>query len=311
MWLRQRAEVIVADHLGEDALMPLVEESEGIVVRANGRITERLLAHAPRLRVVARHGVGLDNVDVEACTRYGVWVVYTPLANIEAVAEHAVGLMLAVAKGIAQSDRAMRAGEFDSARRDIIGQELYGRTLGVVGFGRIGQRVGELCRTAFDMPLLFSDVLLHAEAAARLAAVRVSLEELLGRSDVVSLHVPLTAESRHLIDEIALIRMRPGAILINTSRGAIVDEQALIRALHAGRLSAGLDVYEEEPLHSDSPLTRLDNVVLTPHNAAHTERALRAMSMVVDDVMRVLGGEPPRFPANAPTKTLPRSKERN
>ncbi len=304
-WLRQRAEVSVAHELREDALLPLVGEVEGIVVRANGRITERLLAYAPRLRVVARHGVGVDNVDVEACTRHGIWVVNTPLANTEAVAEHAVGLMLAVAKDIVLSDRAVRAGEFVSARQVSIGQELCGRTLGVVGFGRIGQRVAEICRAAFAMPILFSDILPHAGAVARVEAERVSLDQLLSHSDMVSLHLPLTTESRHLINETALTRMKHGVILINTSRGGVVDEQALIRALQEGRLSAGLDVYEEEPLPVDSPLTRLPNVVLTPHSASHTEQALRAMAMVVEDVIRVAAGETPSFPVNSPTKAMP------
>ncbi len=303
-WLRGQADVILANELREDALLPLVGEIDGIVVRANGRITERVLAHAPRLRVVARHGVGLDNVDVEACTRRGVWVVNTPLANAESVAEHAVGLMLAVAKGIVLSDRAMRAGEFDSARR-AIGQELYGKTLGVVGFGRIGQRVAGICRTAFAMPVVFSDVLAHADAAARVQAEQLPLDQLLGRSDVISLHLPLTPESRHLINEATLARMKPGVILINTSRGGVVDEQALIRALQEERLSAGLDVYEEEPLPQDSLLPRLPNVILTPHSASHTEQALRAMAMVVEDVCRVLKGEIPRFPANSPAKAVP------
>ncbi len=303
-WLRGQADVVLANELREDTLLPLVGEIDGIVVRASGRITERVLAHAPRLRVVARHGVGLDNVDVEACTRRGVWVVYTPLANAESVAEHAVGLMLAVAKGIVLSDRAMRAGEFDSARR-VVGQELYGKTLGVVGFGRIGQRMAGICRAAFAMSVVFSDVLPHADAAARVQAEQLPLDQLLGRSDVISLHLPLTPESRHLINEATLARMKPGVILINTSRGGVVDEQALIRALQEGRLSAGLDVYEEEPLPQDNPLPRLPNVVLTPHGAAHTEQALRAMAMVVEDVCRVLKGEIPRFPANSPAKAVP------
>ncbi len=303
-WLRGQADVILARELREDALLPLVGEIDGIVVRANGRITERMLAHAPRLRVVARHGVGLDNVDVEACTRRGVWVVYTPLANAESVAEHAVGLMLALAKCIVIGDRAIRAGEFDSGRR-VTGQELSGKTLGIVGFGRIGQRVAGICRTGLAMPIVFSDVLAHAEAAARVQAERLPLDQLLGRSDVISLHLPLTPESRHLINEATLARMKPGVILINTSRGGVIDEPALIRRLQEGRLSAGLDVYEEEPLPQDSLLPRLSNVALTPHAAAHTEQALRAMAMVVEDVVHVLKGEIPRFPANSPAKAVP------
>jgi len=302
-WLRERAEVALAGDLREDALLPLVAEADGIVIRANGRITERLLAHAPRLRVVGRHGVGLDSVDLEACNRRGVRVVYTPLATVEAVAEHAVGLMLAVAKQIVRGDAAARAGEF-TARHQLIGQELYGQTLGVVGFGRIGQRLAEVCRAAFDMSIVFTDVLPYEDAAARLGGERVPLHDLLPRSDVVSLHLPLTPETWHLIDGAALARMKPGAILVNTARGAVVDEVALVEALRANRILAGLDVFEEEPLPVGSPLVTLPNVVLTPHSAAHTEAALRAMASVVEDVMRVLQGEPPRFPANAPHPTV-------
>ena len=303
-WLRERANVVIAGDYREETLLKLVPGADAIVIRANGKVDERLLAHAPRLRVVARHGVGLDNIDIEGCSRQGVWVVHTPLANVEAVAEHAVGLMLAVAKGIARSDRAVRQGEFTAARRDIVGEELEGKTLGIVGFGRIGQRVAAICRAAFAMPVLFTDVLSQIEAAARLEAERVPLDELLVRSGVVSLHLPLTPATRHLIDAAALARLHPGAILVNTSRGAVVDEQALGEALRTGSISAGLDVFEEEPLPSDHPLTVLPNVVLTPHCASHTESALRAMGMVVEDVIRVLTGEPPRYPANRPPSAV-------
>jgi len=305
-WLRERAEVAFAPDLREEALLPLVVAVDGIVIRANGRVTDRLLAHAPRLRVVGRHGVGLDNVDLDACTRRGIWVVYTPLANVEAVAEHAVGLMLAVAKRIVEGDRAVRAGEFAAARHRLVGQELYGQTLGIAGFGRIGQRVAEICRAAFAMPVMFADLLSHEEVAARLGAQRVPLDELLARSDVISLHLPLTPQTRHLIDGPALARMKPGAILINTARGAVVDETALLAALRDGRLAAGLDVFADEPLPPGNPLPMLPNVVLTPHCASHTEGALLAMAMVVEDVVRVLHGEAPRYPANTPSPTAKR-----
>ena len=305
-WLRERAEVAFAPDLREEALLPLVVAVDGIVIRANGRVTDRLLAHAPRLRVVGRHGVGLDNVDLDACARRGIWVVYTPLANVEAVAEHAVGLMLAVAKRIVEGDRAVRAGEFAAARHRLVGQELHGQTLGIAGFGRIGQRVAEICRAAFAMPVMFADLLSHEEVAARLGAQRVPLDELLARSDVISLHLPLTPQTRHLIDGPALARMKPGAILINTARGAVVDETALLAALRDGRLAAGLDVFADEPLPPGNPLPMLPNVVLTPHCASHTEGALLAMAMVVEDVVRVLHGEAPRYPANTPSPTAKR-----
>jgi len=299
-WLRGRAEVTMAPDLHEETVLALAAGADGIVIRAHGRVDERLLAGAPRLRVVGRHGVGLDNVDIDACTRRGVWVVHTPLAGVEAVAEHAVALMLAVARHVVRGDRAVRAGEFDATRMTLVGQELAGRTLGVVGFGRIGQRTAEICRAAFGMTVLFTDALPHAEAAARLGARRAPLPELLRRSDVVTLHLPLTPETRHLLDGAGLATMKRGAILINASRGAVVDQEAVVEALRDRRLSAGLDVFEEEPLPLEHPLAALSNVVLTPHNASHSEDALRAMAGVVEDVFRVLSGEPPLYPANMP-----------
>jgi len=303
-WLRERAEVAIAPDLRIETLLSLVGGIDGLVIRTHAQVDERLLAAAPRLRVVGRHGVGLDNVDVDACTRRGVCVVHTPLGSVEAVAEHAVALMLAVARGIVRSDRAVRAGEFDAARISLVARDLAGRPLGVVGFGRIGRRTAEICRAAFGMTVLFADVLPHTEEAARIPARRVVLADLLGGSDVVTLHLPLTPETRHLLDRRGLARMRRGAILINTSRGAVVDQEALVEALRAGHLSAGLDVFEEEPLRHDHPLTALPNVVLTPHSASHSEEGLRAMAAVVEDVMRVLSGEPPLYPANMPQTAI-------
>lgn len=299
-WLGERAAVTVAPDLGEETLLRLAAAADGIVIRAHGRVDEALLAASPRLRVVGRHGVGLDNIDLDGCAHRGVWVVHTPLAAVEAVAEHAVGLMLAVARGLVRGDRAVRAGEFDAARLTLVGHELTGRTLGVVGFGRIGQRTAEICRAGFGMTVLFTDALPHEEAAARIGARRTDLGELLRQSDVVTLHLPLTAETTHLLGRGSLAALKRGAVLINTSRGPVVDEKALVEALRDGRLSAGLDVFEEEPLPPAHPLAALPNVVLTPHNASHSEGALRAMGGVVEDVMRVLSGEPPIYPANLP-----------
>ena len=305
-WLQERATVLVATDLTAAGLRPLVADVDGIVIRGRGRITGALLERAPRLRVVGRHGVGLDNVDVEACTRRGIWVVYTPLAAVEAVAEHAVGLLLAVARHLASGDRAVRAGEFDAARAGLVGRNLHGQTLGIIGLGRIGERVAEICRAAFAMPVVFCDLEPREDAAARLDARRLPLAELLAASDIVSVHVPLTPQTRHLIDAAALARMRPGAILVNTARGGVIDEVALVAALRAGRLAAGLDVFDHEPLPADHPLAALPNVVLSPHRASHTEEALLAMGMVVEDVLRVLRGDLPRYPANRPQTEVSR-----
>ena len=297
--LREKAEVRLAQSLAEEELLTEVREVEGIIVRAGGAVTRRIMENAPRLKVVGRHGVGVDTIDVEAATAHGVYVVNTPWAPVEPVAEHVLGMMLALSKNIVRADKALRRGKWQ-VRREYIGQTLFGKTLGIVGFGRIGQRVAELC-LPFKMSILYHDIVEQGEAAERLGAQKVSLEELLRRADYVSLHVPLTPATRHLIGARQLALMKPTAYLINTARGPVVDEAALIEALREGRIAgAGLDVYEQEPAPPDNPLFALPNVVLTPHMASHTQEAMREMAMVVKDVIAVLEGREPRYAVNRP-----------
>jgi len=242
--------------------------------------------------------VGVDNVDVATATELGIYVVNTPQANAESVAEHALGLMIALSKRIVEGDRALRAGNWD-ARHTLIGRELRGRILGVIGCGRIGSRVAHMAHAAFDMRVLYHDVVAQPELEAKVGAERVEIEELLRRADCVTLHVPLTPATRGLISERELALMKPTALLINTSRGAVVNEVALVEALRGGEIAgAGLDVYSMEPLSADSQLLSMQNVLLTPHMAAHTEEALRNMSMVAKDVIAVLEGREPRYWVN-------------
>jgi phosphoglycerate dehydrogenase-like enzyme len=181
-------------------------------------------------------------------------------------------------------------------RYEYIGQELFGRTLGLVGMGRIGSRVAEICHLAFHMPVLYYDVVSYPKTEEKLGAIKVSLEEVLKESDYVSVHVPLLPATKGMIGREQLALMKKGAFLINTARGAIVDEVALVEALKSGHLAgAGIDVFEKEPTPADNPLSQLENVVLTPHMASHTDDALKAMSMVAQDIIRVLEGEPPRY----------------
>ena len=294
--LEQRAEVRMAESLDEDDLIANIADVEGIIIRANGRVSRRLMQAAPKLKVVARDGTGVEAIDREAANELGITVVNSPDANFESVAEQCLAFMLILGKRIREADQAIRAGDWDSRYR-LIGVELLGKTLGLVGFGRIGQRVAEMAQRALSMSILYYDLLDYPEVEQELGAQRVSLDEVLERSDFVSVHVPLVPATHGLIGAQALKKMKPGAFLINSSRGPVVDQKALIQALHDGWIAgAGLDVYEPEPLPADDPLLALENVILSPHMAGHTDEALYRMAQVAEDVMRVIEGDTPQYP---------------
>ncbi len=249
----------------------------------------------PSLKLVIRHGIGYNTVDVPTATSYGVLAANTPDAPTESTAEQAVGLLLAVAKQIVKSDALMRTG-WPRGRTDLLGTEVRDRVLGVVGYGRIGRRVAEICGLGLRMQILVFDPFLSADtplpAGMRMAD---SLDDVLAQADFLTLHTPLMAETYHLIGERELRLMRPGSFLINVSRGPVVDERALIRALEDGHLAgAGLDVFDPEPPLSDNPLLGMANVVVTPHVASYTDKGVWRMSMsVVDQVLQLLAGECP------------------
>jgi D-3-phosphoglycerate dehydrogenase len=294
--LKQRAEVRMAESLNEDGLIANIADVEGIIIRANGRVSRRLMQAAPKLKVVARHGTGVEAIDREAANELGVTVVNSPDANFESVAEQCLAFMLILGKRIREADKAIRTGDWDSRYR-LIGVELRGKTLGLVGFGRIGQRVAEMAQRALSMSILYYDLVDYPQVEQDLGAQRVSLDEVLKRSDFVSIHVPLVPATHSLIGEQALRKMKPGAFLINSSRGPVIDQHALTRALQEGWIAgAGLDVYEPEPLPADDPLLSLENVILSPHMAGHTDEALYRMAQVAEDVMRVIEGEAPQYP---------------
>lgn len=293
--LEEKADLIIAQSLDEAHLAGQIGDVDGLIIRANGKVTARLMDAAPRLRVIGRHGVGLDAVDLQAARARGIVVCNTPDANVESVAEQTVGFMIALSKQIVRADRAIRQGHWH-VRYEYIGQELHGRILGQVGMGRIGARVAEICHLAFRMPVLYHDIVNYPKVEENLGAQRLPLNAVLRQADYLSLHVPLLPTTRGMIGREQIAMMKEGAILINTSRGPIVDEEALIEALMTRHLAgAGMDVYAVEPTPPDNPLFRLDNVVLTPHMSAHTDDALRAMSMIAVDVLRVLDGEEPQY----------------
>jgi glyoxylate reductase len=264
----------------------------GIVTDTSVPVDADLLDEAgSSLVVVANFGVGYDNVDLDAARARGVRVTNTPGVLTNATAELAVALMLAAARRIAEADGTVRSGEWARSDADeLIGRELAGATVGLVGFGRIARRVAELLR-GFDVRLLATS---RSSGMPSPGPERLELPELLAASDFVSVHVPLTADTKHLIDANALAAMKPGAILVNTSRGAVVDTTALIHALRSGHLgAAGLDVYEDEP-HVPSELRELRGTVLLPHIGSATARTRDAMAeLCADNVIAVLDGRDP------------------
>ncbi|MBI2910659.1 MAG: D-glycerate dehydrogenase [Chloroflexi bacterium] len=276
----------------------------GLLTMLTDRVDEALLSACSELRIVSNMAVGLDNVDVDAATRRGVLVGHTPGVLTETTADFAFALLLATARRVVEADAFVRQGAWVAAGgwspTMLVGAEVFGGTLGIIGLGRIGLAVARRAR-GFDMRVLYHSRHRSPEAEADLGLVYApTLEELLSECDFVSLHVPLTPESRHLVGERALAQMKPTAILVNTSRGGVVDSGALAAALAEGRLAgAGLDVMETEPLSPDHPLASLPNVVLTPHIASASRATRRRMAeMAVENLRAGLAGELPPHCAN-------------
>ena len=263
-----------------DELVEIIGGYDAIVVRSRTKVNREVLAETGRLRVVARAGVGLDNIDVDEAKRRGIEVVNSPEAPSNAVAELVLGFMLSLARQIPEADASIKRGEW--IKRRLMGFELSGKTLGVIGFGRIGYLVAKKAKI-LGMRVLTYDVVIeklmgYVEEAG---AEAVPMEELLASSDFVTVHVPLLPQTRHMIGRAEIVMMKRGAYLINAARGGVVDEEALREALIGGRRAgAALDVYEEEPPR-DTSLTGLGNVVCTPHIGAATEEAQRANSTIV------------------------------
>ncbi|MFZ8782877.1 MAG: hydroxyacid dehydrogenase [Desulfurococcaceae archaeon] len=265
-------EVLYLEEPPEEELVKAIKGVHGLIVRSKPLVTRRLIEAADGLLVVGRAGVGVDNIDVEAARARGVEILTSPEAATQSVAELTMGLILAVARKIAFCDRKIRAGEWP--KKHAVGVELWGKTLGVIGAGRIGLTVARIAKFGFNMNVVYYDVARNKKIEEEVGARYVSLEDLLREADVVTIHVPLTEQTKYLINEEKLKLMKRTAILINTSRGPVVDTKALIRALKEGWMAgAGLDVFEEEPLPPNHPLLELENVVLTAHIGASTEEA--------------------------------------
>ncbi|WP_025135543.1 hydroxyacid dehydrogenase [Achromobacter sp. DH1f] len=292
--LRQRFDVRYAPDLvdARDALLDAARQADGLIVRNRSQVDAALLAAAPRLRAVGRLGVGLDNIDLPGCAARGIQVVPATGANARAVAEYVIGTVLALLRGAYASSADVAAGRWPRTALSQ-GLEAHGRTLGVVGFGGIGQLTARLA-AGLGMRVVACDAALPATHPvwAESGATPLPLEALLAQADAVSLHVPLNADTRHLLNADRIRGMRPGAILVNTSRGGIVDEAALAAALRMGHLrGAALDVFDQEPLPGGGSLADAPNLILTPHIAGLTQEAnTRVSDMVAAGVTIALTG---------------------
>ncbi len=276
----------VDDRAGIDAseLKAVIGEYDALIVRSRTKVTRAILEAAQRLKVVGRAGVGIDNIDVDSATRQGIVVLNAPGGNVVSASEHTFALMLALVRHVPRADASLRRGEWE--RKRFQGVELHGKTLGLAGAGRIGSEVAKRAR-AFEMRVLAHDPYLSRERAEQVGIELVSLAELLERADVVTVHVPLTDETRGMIGAEELAMMKPTAYLINAARGGVVDEKALVQALRAGKLAgAALDVFEEEPLPSDNPLLEFENVVLVPHLGAATREAQTSVGIEICEAVR-------------------------
>jgi glyoxylate reductase len=295
-------EVVVGEeHHGirSDSFGPIAATLDALVALLTDRVDGALLDRAPRLRVVANVAVGIDNVDLAACTARGVTVTNTPGVLTEATADLAFGLLLAAARRIAEGDRLVRQGAFAGWTPSfLLGARVHGATLGLVGMGRIGQAMARRAR-GFGMKVVYAAPRPLEPAMERaLGATHLELEPLFAVADFVSLHCPLTSETRHLVDAQRLARMKPGAVLVNTARGGCVDESALAAVLASGQLgAAGLDVFEDEP-RVHPALRTLENVVLAPHIGSADRPTREAMAgIAADNVLAVLAGAQPLTPA--------------
>jgi D-3-phosphoglycerate dehydrogenase len=261
--------------LGDDR--PLPNQDAEVILASGLPLTAEVLADLTRCQLIVNYGIGYDSIDIEAATQLGIIVANTPSYGVAEVSDHTVGLILAITRRIPWLDRQVRAGQWSTAQQAIFEvRRVSAKTLGIIGLGKIGRQVARKM-AVFDLPILAYDPFLTADTIRTWGATPTTFEILLSQSDIVTLHVPLTAKTRHLIDERALALMKPGATLINTSRGRVVDQAALIRALQANQIyAAALDVYYDEPLDPTNPLLALEpqRVILTPHFAGASVDAL-------------------------------------
>lgn len=298
--LKQEAEVDVKTGMASEQLIAVIGEYDALVVRSETRVTADVFAAGKSLRAVGRAGVGVDNIDLNAATERGVIVVNAPLGNTISAAEHAIGLMLALARHIPEANASLKSGEWK--RSQFIGVELRGKTLGVIGLGQVGSEVARRGK-GLDMTVVANDPFVSPERAAVLGVeLAPTLDEVLARADFLSLHTVLTAQTKHLIGARELSLVRPTTRLINTARGDLVDMDALVAAVDAGKLAgAAIDVFPKEPPDMASPVLHHDRIIVTPHLGASTAEAQERVAVdVAQQILAILRGEPAQYAVNAP-----------
>lgn len=270
-------------------LLKYSEEADAFISRGFIKIPREVLEKAAKLRVIGVHGVGVDHIDMDFAHERDIQIVCTPVALTDTVAEFTIGLMLSLLRNIPKADAAVRKGEWDKKYNDLVGTDLMDKTVGIIGLGLIGSAVAKRFK-AFNVNLVYYKRSRNFELEKRLNIKYAPFKQLLAASDIISIHVPLTAETRNMISDEEFSQMKPGVYIVNTSRGAIINEKALYNALISEKVAgAALDVFKSEPLSRNSPLIKLNNVILTPHLAASSKEALRRMSVVVaEEVIRIL-----------------------
>ncbi|WP_223636659.1 hydroxyacid dehydrogenase [Planococcus sp. 4-30] len=270
-------EVDVREEMSAEELESAIKDCDAVLLRTD-TLDEKMIRQADRLKIIARHGVGFDNIDIEAASAKGIYVSYTPAANINSVAEHVTGLILAISRQTIKVDKAVRRGDFE-VRDTSYGTELKGKVLGIIGLGNIGKLVAKKCAFGLEMRVIAYDPYAKLPEETYISKVE-DIEELMRKSDFISLHLPYNKALHHFIDQEKLGLMKPSAFLINAARGGLVDEAALAEVLRDNWIAgAALDVFEQEPVPADHPLLKLDNLIATPHIAALTQEAMTTMSL--------------------------------
>ncbi len=295
--INEHGEVVQGTSIVEDDIIAQMQGCDAVLIRS-AKITAKIMDAVPSLKVIAKHGIGVDNIDIPAATARGILIVNAPFANVNAVAEHGLALIMACAKHIVRMHNLTCEGEFKQ-RNKYITTELAGKTVGLVGLGRISSLLAKKLG-ALDVKIIASDPFVSAERAAELGAELVTFEELLAKADFVSLHTPLMDSTHHMMSTEQFKAMKSSAVLVNVSRGPVVDEVAMIAALKAGEIAgAGLDVFEAEPPQNDNELFTMPNVIVSPHNAALSDNAMRAMAVdAATGIIDYLEGRTPTWMVN-------------
>jgi len=297
--LKKEATVEVATNLSESELVEQIKDYDALIVRSGTQVTRKVINAATKLKVIGRAGVGVDNIDVDAATEKGIIVINAPEGNTISAAEHTIAMMLALSRNIPQANASLKRGEWN--RSKFVGVEVNNKTLGIIGLGRVGTEVVKRAQ-GLGMQVLAYDPFISAERAEELGIQLADIDEILKKSDYITIHTPLNKDTRHLISEEQFKKMKDGARIINCARGGIIEEDVLARAIKSGKVAgAALDVFENEP-PKDSPLLHLDNVIVTPHLGASTREAqVNVAVTAAEGVLEALKGGPVRNAVNMPS----------